>query len=262
VTAYPALVDEGDSAGVRVLTTPAAQERAMAAGTRRLLLLGVASPVRAVSRLLSNDTKLVLARSPYAGAADVLGDCVTAAVEQLMIDHGGPAWDEAAFADLRAAVEAGLVDTAVYVATVTGGILVVAGGVEDRLDTLRAAPLALAGADLRRQLAGLVFPGFVGATGVRRLGDVLRYLQAMERRLDKLAAGTRRDTELMDTVRALDEEYRRLRDARPGDTGVEAVRWMLEELRVSLFAQTLGTAHPVSETRIRRELDRLSRLPH
>ncbi|MGH9039601.1 MAG: DUF3418 domain-containing protein, partial [Acidimicrobiia bacterium] len=191
--------------------------------------------------------------------AELLGDCIIAAVDQLMADHGGPAWDEAGFAALRDAVNAGLVDTAVYVATVVGGILVVAAGIDEQLGDTPPAPLRPAVADLRRQLAGLVFPGFVGVAGARRLGDVLRYLSAMERRLDKLAEGTRRDTELMGRVRALEEEYHQLRDTRPGDPDVEAVRWMLEELRVSLFAQTLGTAHPVSETRIRRELERLSR---
>ncbi|MGH9038481.1 MAG: DUF3418 domain-containing protein, partial [Acidimicrobiia bacterium] len=257
VEAYPAVVDEGDSVALRVLTTRAGQQRAMAAGIRRLLLLAVPSPARATQRLLPNDTKLVLARSPYGSAAELLTDCITAAVDQLMADHGGPVWDEEGFAALRAAVEGGLVDTAVYVATVVGGILVVANGIEGRLDDTRAAPLLPATRDLRRQLSGLVFPGFVGAAGVRRLGDVLRYLEAMERRLDKLAQGTRRDQELMGRVQALEEEYRHLRDSRPGDPGVEAVRWMLEELRVSLFAQTLGTAHPVSEARIRREMDRL-----
>jgi ATP-dependent helicase HrpA len=110
---------------------------------------------------------------------------------------------------------------------------------------------------MRRQLRGLVFPGFVGDAGVRRLGDVLRYLEAMERRLDKLAHGTRRDQELMGRVQQLEAEYEDLCDARPRSPEVEAVGWMLEELRVSLFAQTLGTAHPVSEQRIRREMDRL-----
>ncbi len=261
VEAYPALVDEVDSVAVRVLTSPAAQERAMWTGTRRLLLLAVPSPAKAVQRQLANDTKLVLARSPYGSAAELLGDCISAAVDRLMADHGGPAWDESGFSELRAAVERGLVDTAVYVATVTGGILVVAGMVEDRLDATTAAPLRPAVADMRRQLSGLVFPGFVGAAGVERLGDVLRYLEAMERRLDKLAQGTRRDTDLMGRVQALEGEYHQLRDARPGDAEVEAVRWMLEELRVSLFAQTLGTAHPVSEQRIRREMDRLRAAP-
>ncbi|MGH8974314.1 MAG: ATP-dependent RNA helicase HrpA [Acidimicrobiia bacterium] len=257
VEAYPALVDDGDSVAVRVLTTRPAQERAMAAGTRRLLLLGLGSPAKGVQRRLPNDTKLVLARSPYGDAAELLADCVTAAVDQLMAEGGGPAWDEAGFDALRDAVEAGVVDTAVYVATVVGGSLVMAHGIEDRLDATTAAPLAPAAADMRRQLRGLVFPGFVGDAGVRRLGDVLRYLQAMERRLEKLVQGTRRDSELMSRVQALEAEYRQLREALPGDAGVEVVRWMLEELRVSLFAQTLGTAHPVSEPRIRREMDRL-----
>ena len=170
VEAYPALVDEGDSVALRVLTTRADQVRAMVAGTRRLLLLGTASPARAVQRLLPNDTKLVLARSPYGGAAELLGDCITAAVDQLMADHGGPAWDEEGFARLLAGVEAGVVDTAVYVATVAGGILVVAGGLEERLDATRAAPFLPAVTDMRRQLAGLVFPGFAGAAGVQPAG--------------------------------------------------------------------------------------------
>lgn len=261
VEAYPALFDEVDSVGVRVLTTRAGQEQAMWAGTRRLLLLAIPSPAKAVQRLLANDTKLVLARSPYGSAAEVLGDCIVAAVDRLMVDHGGPAWDEPGFGRLRDAVEAGIVDTAVYVATVAGGILVVAGGIEDRLDAVTAAPLHPAVTDMRRQLSGLVFPGFVGAAGVRRLADVLRYLEAMERRLDKLAQGARRDTELMGRVQALEEELDRLGDDRPGDGEADAVRWMLEELRVSLFAQTLGTAHPVSEQRIRREMDRLRAAP-
>ncbi len=257
VDAYPALVDEGDSVGVRVLTTRAGQQRAMWTATRRLLLLGVPSPAKALQRLLPNDTKLALARSPYGSAAELLDDCIIAAVDQLLADHGGPVWEEEGFARLRAGIEGGLVDTAVYVATVAGGVLVVAHGLEQRLDATTAAPFLPAVADLRRQLAGLVFPAFVGAAGVERLGDVLRYLEAMERRLDKLAQGTRRDQELMGRVRALEEEYRHLRDSRPRHPDVEAVRWMLEELRVSLFAQTLGTAHPVSEARIRREIERL-----
>jgi ATP-dependent helicase HrpA len=257
VEAYPALVDEGDSVALRVLTTRAGQQRAMAAGTRRLLLLAVPSPAKAVQRILPNDTKLVLARSPYGSAAELLGDCITAAVDQLMADHGGPVWDEEGFATLLDGVEVGLVDTAVYVATVAGGILVVASGIQQRLDATRAAPLLPAVADLSRQLAGLVFPGFVGVAGVQRLGDVLRYLEAMERRLDKLAQGTRRDQELMDRVQRLEAEYEDLCDARPRSAEMEAVGWMLEELRVSLFAQKLGTAYPVSEQRIRREMDRL-----
>ncbi|MDQ3945987.1 MAG: ATP-dependent RNA helicase HrpA, partial [Actinomycetota bacterium] len=261
VEAYPALVDEGDSVAVRVLTSRGGQKRAMWAGTRRLLLLTVASPARTVARLLPDDTKLVLARSPYGNTGELLDDCIIAAVDQLMADHGGPAWDEEGFSALRAAVEAGLGDTAVYVATVVGGILVVADGIEQRLDDITAVPLLPAVRDMRAQLSGLVFPGFVGNAGVRRLGDVLRYLEAMERRLDKLAQGTRRDQDLMGRIQALEEEYRHLRESRPGAAEVEAIRWMLEELRVSLFAQTLGTTHPVSEQRIRREMDRLRSSP-
>jgi ATP-dependent helicase HrpA len=251
VRLYPALVDEGDSVAVRVCTTEAEQEEEMWVGTGRLLLLTVPSPVAAARRLLPEETKLTLARSPYGTAAELFDDCVDAAAVQLVADHGGPVWDEEGFQALLSAAGTGLVDTVVYVATVVGGILAMARGIETRLAGVTAPQLQEAVTDMRAQLSGLVHPGFVTATGTRRLADVLRYLQAMERRLDKLAQDPARDRELMRRVQRLEERYEQLRAQ-----GSEHVRWMIEELRVSFFAQTLGTAHPVSEKRILREIER------
>jgi ATP-dependent helicase HrpA len=101
----------------------------------------------------------------------------------------------------------------------------------------------------------------VSATGAGRLPDVLRYLQAMERRLDKLPEGLTRDLVLMAAVQRLEQQYQHLLAGRPpgrAEPEVEHIRWMIEELRVSSFAQVLGTAYPVSEQRILREIDRLA----
>jgi ATP-dependent helicase HrpA len=264
VTAYPALVDEGETVGLRTFPTPAEQERAMWAGTRRLLLLNLPSPTGSVKRQLANDTKLALARNPYPTLAELFEDCVACAVDQLVADHGGPAWDEDRFEVLRDAVHGGLVDTVVYVVTVVGGILAAAGGIGSRLDRTTAPPLQPAVADMRSQLSRLAHPGFVSAVGAGRLPDVLRYLQAIDRRLDKLAEGPDRDHVLMAQVQRLERQYQQLlADLPPGRAAeeVEHVRWMIEELRVSSFAQMLGTAHPVSEKRILREIDRLAHHP-
>jgi ATP-dependent helicase HrpA len=115
---------------------------------------------------------------------------------------------------------------------------------------------------MRAQLSRLLPPGFVAATGAGRLPDLLRYLRAIERRLDKLPEDPTRDHALMVPVQRLERQYQELVAGRPpGRPAPEAdhIRWMIEELRVSSFAQSLGTAYPVSEKRILREIDRLAR---
>jgi ATP-dependent helicase HrpA len=263
VRAYPALVDDGsgDAVTVRMLPSEEEQAQAMWAGTRRLLLLQLPSPARALDRLLTNETKLAIASGPYEGTAAFVEDCVACAVDSLMAAAGGPAWDEAGFAALSSAVRDGLVDTTVEVGTLVGRVLVAARAVARRLDEVRAAALQPAVADMRSQLARLVFPGFVRSTGAARLRDLLRYLDAIGRRLDKLASDTARDADRMRRVQQLEHEYDDLRAALPRHhppADVDAVRWMLEELRVSYFAQSLGTAGPVSEERITKALDRIA----
>ena len=119
---------------------------------------------------------------------------------------------------------------------------------------------------MRRQLAGLVGPGFVSGAGTARLGHILRYLDAMGHRLDKLAgnAGPGRDAQLRVPIRRLQAGYADLLAEWPADRRDEVahVGWMIEELRVSVFAQHLGTAQSVSEQRIQREIDRLRDSTH
>ena len=92
VTAYPALVDERDSVAVRVFSTAAEQAREMWAGTRRLLLIEVPTPIPLLSRRLSNQVKLGLTRYPYSNVPDLLEDCVMAALDAVIERAGGPAW--------------------------------------------------------------------------------------------------------------------------------------------------------------------------
>ena len=114
---------------------------------------------------------------------------------------------------------------------------------------------------MRAQLAGLIYPGFVTATGYRRLPHLARYLRGIERRLDKLPENPARDAANMAVVQRVEQAYRQaiadLPAARRNDPDVTEVRWLLEELRVSLFAQTLGTLAPVSENRVLAVLARL-----
>ena len=256
VKAYPALVDEGDSVAVRMLDTPAQQEHAMWAGTRRMLRLNLNSPMKFITRSLSNSSKLVLNRNPHGSVAALLEDCVDCAVDSLMAAAGGPSWDEASFAVLLEKVRAGLHPAVLDVLTEVERILRAAIDVENTLADTRGPAESLA--DIRAQLKGLVYPGFVTATGADRLRHVVRYLRGIERRLEKLPTEPTRDLQRTADVAWITGEYRSALAALPPGTSSPAlneVRWMIEELRVSFFAQTLGTAHPVSLKRVTRALD-------
>jgi ATP-dependent helicase HrpA len=261
VDAYPALVDEGATVGVRLLADAGAQAVAMRAGTLRLLLLTVPTTRRLLQRDGANDVKLALARTACGTVDDLLDDVVVAAIDHLLDVHGGPAWDAEGFERLREAVRTDVMDLAADLAATAGRVLVAAASLWSRVATLTAPSLAPAVADVRQQLAGLVHPGFVAETGAERLPHLVRYLKAVERRLDKAAAETARDRERMAVVRRLADDVERATATLGPLERRRAVplRWMLEELRVSLFAQQLGTAVPVSEQRIRKELAAIGR---
>ena len=114
-------------------------------------------------------------------------------------------------------------------------------------------------ADVRAQLDRLLPRGFVTATGRARLADVTRYLTAIRRRLDRLPHGIQADRERMHRVHAVQEAYDELVQALSPTRGTAAdvrdIAWQIEELRVSLWAQQLGTPRPVSEQRIYRAID-------
>jgi ATP-dependent helicase HrpA len=258
VRAYPALVDEGESVAVRVFDTPAAQATAMHAGTLRLLALTVPSPARHVGRRLGPSATLALAAAPHGGAAAVLEDATGAAIEFLMAQAGGPAWDEAGWTRLRDHVAGNLADTTTTVVRRLVGVLDAAREVQARLEGLTAAPLAPARRDVERQLRRLVYPGMAASVGLERLEHVERYLRAAARRLERLPDAVAIDADRMRAIAELEQAYRDRVAAWPDGASLpealEEVPWMLEELRVSHFAQALGVRGQVSAKRIRRAL--------
>ena len=258
VQGYPALVDEGDSVALRVLDTRRAADQATWRGTRRLLLLTIPSPLAPVVARMDNATKLALGHNPHGSVPALLDDCLSAAVDDIMASRGGPPRDGEGFARLRDAVRSALADTLFEVVRAVAAVLTRARDVESRVSGSTTPALLPAWVDVREQLSGLVYPGFVSATGRARLLDVVRYLRAIERRLESLVSRPDRDRPLMAQVQAVARDYTDWRAALPparrDDPAVSDLRWMIEELRVSLFAQTVGTPIPVSEKRIRRAM--------
>lgn len=260
VTTYPSLVDRGDHVDVKLLDSAAQQRAAMVLGTRRLLLLQLPSPVKMVVRSLTNDAKLTLSRNPHGGVPALLNDCIATAVDKLVADGGGPVFDQAGFEKLLVRARSGLNETVLDVVNRVRRVLNAAQDVERQLAAAKFAPDASV-RDIRAQLRGLVHADFAAEVGFQRLADVERYLKAIERRLEKLPENPQRDVQRTAEIAEINAEYRTLLDAVPPGEPVEkplrTIGWMIQELRVSYFAQTLGTAYPVSEKRIYKAMDEL-----
>jgi ATP-dependent helicase HrpA len=258
VRGYPALLDEGESVAVRVMASADDQARAMRAGTRRLLVLAVPTARRDADRRLRAVPALAAAPAHVPSVPELADDCVTAAADRIVSSEGGPPWDAAGFARLESAARARLAPLAAGAAAQAADLVAAAVALDTRLDATRAPALQPAVEDMRAQVRSLVRPGFVTATGLSRLRDVGRYLEGVRVRLDKLGDRPARDRELMASARAIEDQYAAtvaaLPRARRGDDDVVEARWLLEELRVSFFAQVLGTARPVSAQRVRKAL--------
>jgi ATP-dependent helicase HrpA len=252
VRAYPALVDEGTSVAVQLVAGPAEQRAANHDGVRRLLLLAVPSPMNAAVRALTSAERMALRVTPHGSAAELLDDCLAAAADAVM--DGGPLPNDAASFDaLVVRAQAELRSEATRVLRDVTTALAAYGEAQLAVDRV---PASSAAEDMDAQLGRLVHPGFVTETTAPRLPDLARYLRAITIRAGQLGA---RDAGLTARAQLLEHDYadvvQSLPPDRRTDPDVVEVRWLLEELRVSFFAQRLGTRVSISEKRVKRAID-------
>ncbi|CAM3856778.1 ATP-dependent RNA helicase HrpA [Nocardioides zeicaulis] len=263
VRGFPALVDEGATVGLQVLATPDEAAAHHRLGVRRLVLLalGPAAPVDEVLAAAGLDqrAKLALVGSPYPSVGDLLADLRAALVGEV-VDARPAVRDEAAFdavvAAARTAVAKGLAPAVHDVMRVLEAWRTTDRALSGRADLMTLPALT----DMRAQVARLVAPGFLGEAGAARLRDYPRYLAAVTHRRERLDQQVARDRQLMDQLSGLQEAWLHavaaLPDGQPLPQHLREARWLLEEYRVSLFAQQLGTREKVSDQRIRKVLGR------
>lgn len=260
VRGYPALLDEGDSVALRIFTSAAVQHRIMLTGVRRLLLLAVPVNRRGLHDLANNGVRLALGRVGSMSLAELADDCVRAAADAVI--DGRPVWDQAHFDDLRRRARDHMPRLARTAMVDLCGAVLDAAVVTAQCDRLTSARLAPNVADARAHLGRLLRPGIVTAAGVGRTADLRRYVQGISRRLEKLAADPVRDLQRSEAITRLEARYGRLLEHMPPsrvDDDVRDIRWQLEELRISEFAQTLGVKGKVSARRIEVALTDLER---
>ncbi|WP_440995585.1 ATP-dependent RNA helicase HrpA [Arhodomonas sp. SL1] len=251
--AYPAVVDEGDSVALRLLDAPEAAARAHRAGVRRLYMLSLPDQARHLRRALPGIDRLCLLYSGIGRCEALKRDILDAVFDRVFVG-GEPPRTQGDFEARLSAHRAELVPTAEALTATVGAILERHHAIRKRLKG--SIPLSMVNAmgDAREQLEALVYPGFVSATPQQRLDELPRYLAALEKRLERLERDPGRDAPLHKAVRRWWEAYleRREQHERKGvdDPGLERFRWLLEEYRVSLFAQELGTRERVSDKRL------------
>lgn len=265
VNGYPALVDEGSSVGLRIFPTEAEQLHAQRRGIIRLLQLQVPSPVRYVSEHLSHKEKIVFTQNPHGSIDELIRDCTVAALDHL-VPHT-PIFTHAEYSELYEHVRAELIETVFDVTKLVAEILSEATALKKAIKKATSLTTMHAVSDVKAQMENLVYPGFVAKTGYDQLVHIPRYLKAAQVRLTKLGPNLHRDNQLMLTVQDLEDSYDNAVKSLPAGTivpdALRRVNWMIEELRVSFFAQELGTAYTVSEKRIakaqREALDAIKR---
>ncbi|CAM3208785.1 ATP-dependent RNA helicase HrpA [Tsukamurella hominis] len=251
VTGFGTLYPAGDAAGVKVVAAEPEQTALMGAGLDVLLANALPAAHKSVLQSVGQRERLALSQSPYATPMDLVADCRRRAITDLRA-RAGSAWTPDEFASLTATVRAGLgqavqqnfADVAEAVATATE----VRGAIASAPPALREAA-----EDIAEQLDALLFPGFVAATPDAHLQHLPRYTAGAAARWAALPASIDRDDRGMAT---LDRVYGTLTaklDTLPEhrrDAALDQVHWLIEELRVSLFAQSLGTAGSVSEKKV------------
>lgn len=254
IKAYPAIVDEKEAVGIKLFETEFEQTVAMAQGLRRLLLLNVPSPIKYLHEKLPNKSKLGLYFTPFGKVLDLIDDCIACAVDKLVQDFGGFVWNAEDFERLKDHIRANLNETTVEIAQKVEQILTLVFEINKRLKGKMDFTLAFALSDIKSQISGLIYPNFVQKTGYQRLLDLLRYLQAIDKRIDKLLQDPNRDRAAMLRVESVEKAYQqlllKLPKSKPIPPEVAEIPYMIEELRVSLFAQQLGTKYPISDKRI------------
>ncbi|KJG36393.1 ATP-dependent helicase HrpA [Photobacterium angustum] len=259
VKAYPALVDNKDSVGIKLFETEEQQNNAMQAGQRRLILLNVPSPIKYLHSNLPNKSKLGLYFNPYGRVLDLIDDCIACGVDKLIEQKGGLAWQPESFEALKEYVRAELGDTVVDIAKQVEAILTTAFNISKRLKGRIDLNMAFAMSDIKAQIESLIFKGFATECGWKRLPDILRYMRAIERRMEKLPIDPNKDRVHILKIESVVNEYKELLNkipkGQPVPDKVKEIRWMIEELRVSYFAQQLGTPYPVSDKRVRNAIN-------
>ena len=262
VKAFPALTPEKNAVAIKLFESKEKADTHHKQGLRKLIRLNIPSPVKYLQEKLPNKAKLGLYFNPFGQIASLIDDCIDAGIDDLLNTF-------LASQNMDVRTEESFTEALNFVrAEINESVLAIAKKVEVGLTTAHAiqkklkgnVPLTMINAhgDIKSHLNSLVFPGFVATLGVIKLDDWNRYIKGIERRLEKLAIDPNKDRLHQLNIEKVSAQFLSCLSKIPQGKSVpeelENVKWMIEELRISLFAQQLGTHSPISVKRIENQL--------
>ncbi|WP_111978496.1 ATP-dependent RNA helicase HrpA [Algibacillus agarilyticus] len=254
VKAYPALHDDKTSASIKLFDSLELANFQHTAGVVRLICLNIPSPLSYLREKLPNKAKLGLYFNPFGQINDLIQDCVEASVEQFVLTQALNIRNEADYLKLLNTIKADICDIVLKVAQQVEKVLTTSHQIAKQLKGKTSFEMIQAQSDLKAQLETLIFKGFVRFHGVDNLSHLQRYLDAIVRRMEKLKSDPVRDRLNRDTVVNCEEQAQvyleHLFKPLPSPTEYRELYYMLQELRVSIFAQNLGTQYAISPKRV------------
>lgn len=256
---FPALVDEGESCGIKLFATAEEAQKAHRLGLRRLIQLTLAKEIKLLKKQIALGPELEFAYSalpphPFGELGEKLAlveEVVNLVVAEVFLAEGADILSPKAFESRLAANRGKLFPTAQLIAAKVKEILELAQACFKQRRQMRHLNHTLSGADIDEQLMRLCYRGFVGDIPWQYLKELPRYLEALRYRLDKTHYGLAKDEAKLKELRPLWEAYwSQVQAGAIASPAEDPLRWSLEELRISLFAQPLKTAYPVSIKRL------------
>ncbi|WP_409553364.1 ATP-dependent RNA helicase HrpA [Aliiglaciecola sp. M165] len=262
VKAYPGLVDEGKSVSIRLFDNKENAQASHNLGVRKLVKLNIPSPLSYLQEKLPNKAKLGLYFNPFGQVKALIDDCIDAAIDQMLLRVNDTSQsqirDPHGFDTIKEQVRANINDEVLQIAAKVEKGLTLAHQIQKRLKGNVPLNLISAHGDIKQHLSSLVFPGFVASIGADKLDDWNRYITGIHRRLEKLPIDPNKDRMHQMVIDKVQQSYqsslKKIPDGKMVPSELKFVRWMIEELRVSLFAQQLGTSFPISAKRIENHL--------
>ncbi|WP_370737835.1 ATP-dependent RNA helicase HrpA [Gilliamella mensalis] len=261
IKAYPAIIDNQHSVSIKLIDNQAEQQRLTKLGLRRLLILNIPSPIKYLHEKLPNKSKLGLYFNAFGSVLSLIDDCIACGVDYLIEKNNQVIQSQDNYQALLGYTKVHINELVVDIAKQVESILTLHYNISKKLKGRIDLSLAFALSDIKMQLDNLVYKGFVAKSGYNRLPDINRYLSAIEKRIEKLILNSTKDRQSMNIIEEVEIQYKKWVNSLPDNSklqkNVTNIRWMIEELRVNLFAQQLGTLYPISAKRIKQQIDKV-----
>jgi ATP-dependent helicase HrpA len=263
--AYPALTNEGKTVSVKLYDQPHLARAAHKIGLRKLIILGIPSPIKYLQDKLPNKAKLGLYFNPFGQIKALIDDCIDAGVDDLVnqycTQHNHDIRDKIHFEACCELVRQDINDKVLHIAQQVEAGLTIAHDIKKKMKGNVPLNLIYAHGHIKGQLDSLVYKGFVADVGATKLADWQRYIKAISKRLEKVAIDPTKDKLHQLNLEKVEQVYQtkcnKIPVNQPIPEELAEVRWWLHELHVSFFAQQLGTSAPISVKRILNHLEQI-----